>query len=115
MPRADKAAFIQNMLSELELKQNGTAPTKPEPDSKEWWREVAQGLGVECAALQRENAALRIELERMRDDTLPALRVSLETEILPGLRASAQVWEAQRAERAVRLLIAALASTKEES
>jgi hypothetical protein len=51
MPRADKAAFIQGMLSEHQLRQQREA-TKPVPDSMEWWRDVAQGLGVELATLR---------------------------------------------------------------
>ena len=61
MPRADKAAFIQGMLSEHQLRQEREA-LKPEPDSKEWWREVAQGLGVKCQAA--EALATQAEAER---------------------------------------------------
>lgn len=65
MPRADKAAFIQGMLSEHQPSQQREA-TKPAPDSKEWWRDVAQGLGVELAALRAtiaEQAATIARLE----------------------------------------------------
>ncbi len=69
MPRADKAAFIQGMLSEHQLRQQREA-TKPVPDSKEWWRDVAQGLGVELTALRAtiaEQAATIARLEGERD------------------------------------------------
>jgi hypothetical protein len=63
MPRPDKATFIQNMLSELEHQQNGSAPSTPEPDSKEWWREVAQELGVKAQQAEADNRRLREALE----------------------------------------------------
>lgn len=72
MPRADKAAFIQNMLSELQQQQNGSAPVHHASDSKEWWREVAQGLGVE---VNRERARAEAA-EQQRDEALAGLRVA---------------------------------------
>lgn len=72
MPRADKATFIQEMLSEHELRQQ-REQRKPEPDSKDWWREVAQGLAVkaydaEARATTAEQArdALREALVKVR-------------------------------------------------
>ena len=58
MPRPDKATFIQEMLSEHQLRQQ-----KPEPDSQGWWREVAQGLGVKLFTANEENRRLREALE----------------------------------------------------
>ena len=92
MPRADKAMFIQNMLSELEHQQNGSAPSTPEPDSKEWWREVAQELGVKAQQaeattrrLTHENGELHKALAAYEEqvlgfeETTRRLREALET------------------------------------
>src|SRR4051812_46701963 len=41
---------------------------KPIPDSRDWWQEVAQGLGVKA-----------LELKAQRDELLTALKRALET------------------------------------
>lgn len=41
---------------------------KPAPDSRDWWQEVAQGLGVRA-----------FELKAQRDELLVALRSAVET------------------------------------
>lgn len=37
------------------------APSKPEPDSREWWQQVAAGLGVRVFDLERQLAQLKID------------------------------------------------------
>lgn len=92
MPRVDKDTFIQEMLA-----AHACQASKPEPDSKDWWREVAQGLGVKCGDAERraeqaekERLALverleRVEgaLRRLRDRANEAQRHS----VLPALTA----------------------------
>lgn len=104
MPRADKATFIREMLSELQLKQNGSAPSAPAPDSKEWWRAVAQGLGVEVTTerTRAESAESRLAAQAERiaaldsivNDLIPTLVVLAHEEgqrvLAPALVASIQ-------------------------
>lgn len=69
MPRVDKDTFIQEMLQAAEFNR-----AKPEPDSREWWREVAQGLGVKCFAAQAAHDALAarvVELEARLTQVAP--------------------------------------------
>lgn len=64
MPRPDKDMLIQEMLTAHEASV-ASAPVKP--DSVEWWRQVAQGLGVECHTLKAKLAEQDRALARLRD------------------------------------------------
>lgn len=39
---------------------------KPAPDSVDWWREVAEGLGVKCFTLTAELTSLRTAVKEVR-------------------------------------------------
>lgn len=85
MPALDKAIYIQNMLQELERGQNGAAPVKAQPDSKEWWREVAQELGVRANSLERTNTRLREQVQNLAHALEVALKVLDGVEWSPSL------------------------------
>lgn len=57
MPRVDKDTVIQEILSAL--------PTKPIPDSAEWWQEVAQGLGGTIGIQRQRIETLEQALRRL--------------------------------------------------
>lgn len=45
----------------------------PEPDSAQWWQEVAQGLGVSVFDARRELEQLRLERDSYRSALLALL------------------------------------------
>lgn len=85
MPALDKAIYIQDMLQELERAKNGAAPVKMQTDSKEWWREVAQELGVRANSLERTNARLREQGQHLAHALDAALKVLDGVEWSPSL------------------------------
>jgi hypothetical protein len=64
MPRVDKDTFIQEMLA---AHAHNVATAPPQPDSVEWWRQVAQGLSVECHKIKATLAAQQAELFECRE------------------------------------------------
>jgi septal ring factor EnvC (AmiA/AmiB activator) len=121
-----KAIEISNLALQLGLTEDALAAMTQERESfketcgmlqalvedltAKWRQQVGATGDAKNAHRASEQSLAEVygALEEMKESTLPALRVSLETEILPGIVASAQAWEAQRAERAVRTLIDAL-------
>ena len=103
MPRPDKATFIQEMLSELSLQ------SKPIPDSTEWWKDVAQGLGVKLFDAESARDAFHADIASLRIayDALQQEKAALEKErdeALIFMRAMKGVAEhsQERAEQAER-------------
>ena len=71
------------------------APVADGPDSVAWWREVAQGLGVECHALKTRAEAAEARITALEQQLADAQRViSLEQHCVPSRLSDAELDQA---------------------